>query len=129
MSGTIAPLVRRDSLTLTPATPMRRATARLAEAGASAALVVDDSGTLLGILTEKDCFRPALHASYHQEWTGIVADHMSRDPVCLPADSDLATAAEAFLSHRHRVFPVLEGARLLGLLHREDMLTALLRQG
>ena len=127
-SASIAAITRRDAPTLTPATPMRRATALLAESGPAAA-VVDDSGALLGILTQKDCFRLALQASYHQEWNGTVADHMSRAPVCLSVETDLATAAAAFLSHSHRVFPVLDGTRLLGLLHREDVLAALVRLG
>lgn len=126
---TLATLTRRDFLTLTPTTPIRRASAQLLDAQASAAPVIDDSGALVGILTQKDCFRPALHASYHQEWKGSVADHMSRTMVCLPYDTDLTSAAEAFLTHPHRVLPVLEGARLLGLLHRSDVLAALLRWG
>ncbi len=56
-------ILRTDSPTLTPQTPIRRAVAVLVDTGSAAAPVIGDDGTLVGILTGKDCFRPALHAS------------------------------------------------------------------
>ena len=47
----------------------------------------------------------------------------------LPASADLATAAEAFVNHSHRVFPVVEGKRLVGMLRRSDVLAALVDRG
>lgn len=129
MTAAIASITRTEILTLTPDMPIRRAVALLIEHKAAAAPVVDDSGALLGILTQKDCFRPALQASYYQEWKGTVADHMSREVVTLPASTDLITAAETFMNHPHRVFPVLQGQRLLGMLRRSDVLAALVRNG
>ena len=126
---TIAAILQTDAPVLTPATPIRRAVALLVRDRTAAAPVVDESGTLCGILTEKDCFRPALNASYYQEWKGCVGDHMSRNVVSLPASADLATAAEAFVNHSHRVFPVVEGKRLVGMLRRSDVLAALVDRG
>lgn len=117
--------VFRDGPTLMPDTPMRRAVAILVKADAAAAAVLDDDGTMVGILTEKDCFRPTLHASYHREWRGVVSEYMSRDVVYVPADKELVAVAELFLEHPHRVFPVLEGERFIGLLHRSDVLKLL----
>ncbi|WP_029375086.1 CBS domain-containing protein [Oceanicola sp. S124] len=125
----IATIMQREWVSLGPDTPMRRAAALLAGAGAAAAPVLDASGKLIGILSQKDCFRPALQASYYQEWKGTVAEAMSRDPVCLQADDDLITAAEAFMAHPHRIFPVLEGGQLVGMLRRSDVLSALLDMG
>ena len=125
----IEAILRRDSPMLTPDMPIRRAVALLLRDRAAAAPVVGDNGTLRGILTQKDCFRPALTASYYQEWKGTVADHMSRNVVTLPLGADLTTAAEAFLEHTHRAFPVVDGERLVGILHRSDVLAALVAHG
>ncbi|MCK8484219.1 CBS domain-containing protein [Aliiroseovarius sp. S2029] len=125
----IASIMRRDSPTLTPDMPIRRAVATLLEAKAAAAPVLGDDGRMIGILTQKDCFRPALHASYHQEWSGQVADQMSRDVVSVQASDDVIRVAEMFLSHPHRVFPVVDGAALVGIVHRSDVLSLLLREG
>ncbi len=122
----IETITRTDVPTLTPDTPIRRATAILVEAGAAAAPVVEAS-QLAGLLTQKDCFRPALHASYYREWTGCVADHMTRDVVSVDAQDDVTSVAEMFLAHPHRVFPVLKGTALLGLVHRSDVLALLSR--
>lgn len=122
-------LIQSDPLTLRPGMAIRRAAALLIEAGATAAPVTDDSGVLLGVLTQKDCFRPALQASYYQEWSGTVADVMSQGAVTLPRGTDLFTAANAFLDHPHRAFPVTSGDRLAGMLHRSAVLRALLELG
>ncbi|MEJ2001874.1 MAG: CBS domain-containing protein [Maritimibacter sp.] len=124
--STIEEITQRDVLILTEDTPIRRAVAQMVEAKAAAALVSDDSGRLVGILTQKDCFRPALHASYYQDWDGNVGDFMTKEPVNLPVSTNLVAAAEAFQSYPHREFPVLDGEKLVGLLHRSDVLAQLL---
>lgn len=118
-------LVRNDGPVLAPDMPIRRAVAVLVGEAVSAAPVIDDSGVLVGILSQKDCFRPTLNASYYQEWKGNVAEFMSADVVSLSAAIDIADAAEAFLSHSHRVFPVIEGDQFIGMLRRSDVLRRL----
>lgn len=122
-------IMRSDSPTLSAETPIRRAVAVLVDSGSAGAPVLGDDGRLVGILTQKDCFRSALHASYHHEWTGQVADHMSPKVVCVAATDEVVGVAELFLRHPHRIFPVLEGSRVVGLVHRSDVLRLLLRTG
>lgn len=124
--ATIGRIARTDYLQLAPTTPIRETVAMFARHGVSAALVVDDAAGLVGILTEKDCFRPMLNASYYQQWTGCVADYMSRAVRSLPDDLDLVAAAEEFLAHSHRVYPVTRGTEVVGMLHRPDLLAAIL---
>lgn len=126
---TLHALLQADAPTLTPSTPIRRAVAVLLQDNLSAAAVLDDSGALCGILSQKDCFRPALNASYYQEWKGVVADYMTKNVTTLAASSDILTAAEAFQTHPYRVFPVLEGERFLGLLTRSAVLKRLVELG
>lgn len=126
---TLGALARRDMPVLTADMPIRRAVAMLVEHGASAAAVVDDSGALRGILSQKDCFRPTLNAAYYQEWKGTVADFMTTDVTTLAAKDDVISAAEAFVKHSHRVFPVLDGDRFIGMLRRSDVLRRLVERG
>ena len=117
----IAAIMRADTPSLSPDTPIRRAVAILVEARAAAAAVCDDDGALAGILTQKDCFRPTLQASYYQEWKGTVGDYMTTTLVTLPAISDLMTAADlgfmakAFIDRNHE--PGFDGPLPCGL-HR-----------
>ncbi len=122
-------VMQTDFLRLDPATPMREAVAALVEGGHAAAPVVDDTGTLVGIVTQKDCFRAALNASYYQQWKGTVAEAMTPDVAVLEAETDYVTAAEAFLDSPFRVFPVVQAGRLVGMLRRSDLLKVFLKYG
>jgi CBS domain-containing protein len=122
-------VARSRYLALDPDTPIREAAAALVEARCAAAPVVDAGGTLLGILTAKDCFRPAMAASYYQSWTGTVADAMAREVETLDAGLDIVAAAEAILASPHRAFPVLRDGALAGMVERDDLLAAFLREG
>ena len=89
----VASIMRSDVPMLAPDTPIRHAITVLLDARAAAAPVIGVDGGLVGILTQKDCFRPALHASYHQEWTGRVADQMSADVISVDASDDMIRVA------------------------------------
>ncbi|SFI31451.1 CBS domain-containing protein [Jannaschia pohangensis] len=122
-------IVRRNIPVLSPDTPIRQAAFALVDAKADAAPVVDDDGVLVGILSQRDCFRPALHASYHRQWTGRVMDQMSRDVVSIEVEEEIIRAAEMFLMHPHRVFPVLNSNQIEGLLYRSEVLRFLIHFG
>ena len=122
-------VMRTEIPVLTPDTPIRRAAALLVESKAAAAPVVADDNRLAGLLTQKDCFRSALHASYYREWKGNVSDHMTVEVITVAPDDDLIHVAEMFLNHPHRVFPVSEAGDVLGLVHRSDVLSELIRMG
>lgn len=124
--STIEPVMREDFPRLSPATPIREAAATFARMGLAAAPVLDDAGVLVGILTEKDCLRPMLNASYYQQWEGSVADFMNREVRALTADLDPVSAAEEFLTRSHRVYPVMRDGVVVGLLHRSDLFAAIL---
>lgn len=125
----IASVMQRDYLRLRHDEPIRNAVAQLVRTSSGAAAVIDNSGTLIGILTQKDCFRSALGASYYRAWQGNVADHATREVETLDAETDLVTAAEAFIEKPYRVYPVTDGGKLVGMLTRTDLLAAFLQYG
>ncbi len=122
----IAHIMQTDFPRLSPSTPIREAVAALARSQAPAAPVIDDRDGLVGILTEKDCFRPMLNASYYQQWSGSVGDYMSREVVTLQSDLDFVSAAEEFLARSHRVYPVIRDGEVVGMLNRSELLAAIL---
>lgn len=118
-------IMRRDQPVLAPETPIQIAVRTLVENNVAAAPVSNENGALVGILTQKDCFRPVLQAAYYQDWPGTVADHMSGEVLCVDPDTSLVRAAELFLTHPHRQFPVRDGDKLVGMLYRSDVLARL----
>lgn len=115
----------RELITLTPEMEINRAMNLLIDNRISGAPVLDATGNLVGMLSQKDCLKAALHASYYREWGDTVADYMSTEPVALDADLDLVEAAEAFLASSFRRFPVMSEGRLVGQISRSDLLRAL----
>ncbi|SCY97518.1 CBS domain-containing protein [Microvirga guangxiensis] len=129
MTDQISTIMHREFPTLVAEMPIRQAAGLLHSSGFESAPVVDASGELIGILTQKDCFRPALQASYYRQWRGTVSDQMSSPVKTIEAETDMVTAAQMFLSEPHRSFPVQQSGRLVGMLRREDLLGAFLRLG
>ncbi|MCP4320026.1 MAG: CBS domain-containing protein [Hyphomicrobiales bacterium] len=115
-------------VTLPPDMEINEAMVVLLEGRFSGAPVVNATGELVGVLSKKDCFRSALHASYHEKPGGLVADYMSRDIETLDADMEIYKVAEAFLKSPFRRFPVLREGRLVGQISRADLLRALVEQ-
>ncbi len=114
-----------DHLAFTADTDLLKAVHILLEHGLSGAPVVDANRRLIGYLSEKDCLKAALDASYFRREEGTVQDFMSRDVTSLSGDASLIDAIEMFLANSHRCLPVVEGSRLVGQLSRRDILKAL----
>lgn len=91
----------------------------------SGAPVVDHQGNMVGILSDIDCIKVALHAAYHSEWGGRVSEYMTPDPITIDADATILDAAEMILQHKLRRLPVVERMRLVGQISRHDVLRAM----
>jgi len=122
---TVGTYMARRLTTLSPDTEINRAVAVLLERDISGAPVVDANGSLVGMLSMRDCLQAALKDAYHQEWGGTVAQYMATEIETLDADLDIVRAAERFVASRYRRFPVMANGRLVGQISRSDVLKAL----
>lgn len=88
--------------------------------------VVDEQDTLIGILSELDCLRGILSASYDLATTGRVRDYMvSADINFSRASDDIIDVAADMLRRGQRRRPVLgENNRLIGLITCRQLLAA-----
>ena len=112
-------------ITLTPDMGVLRAISLLTEKRISGAPVVDKLGNLIGILSEKDCMRIALTASYHEESAGKVADYMQPIVKTVDVNASIVEVATMFLQEDYRRYPVIKDNRLVGQISRRDVLKAL----
>ncbi|OUD13801.1 CBS domain-containing protein [Thioflexithrix psekupsensis] len=110
---------------LMPDADILHAIQQLVESHQSAAAVVDEHGNLIGVLSEKDCMKVALHAGYYEEAAGRVADYMQTQVQSVDADMTIMELAAAFLEKPYRFYPVLDDARVIGQITRHDVLKAL----
>jgi len=114
-----------DHLAFKSDTNLLKAVHTLLKHGLSGAPVVDDNSRLIGFLSEKDCLKAALDASYFRREEGTVQDFMSRDVTSISGDASLIDAIQLFLSKHYRCLPVCEGSRLVGQISRRDILRGL----
>jgi CBS domain-containing protein len=114
-----------DVVTLHPDMEILRAAQVLISCDISGAPVLDQHGRLVGVLTERDIIKVALHAGYHGEPGGLVRDYMSADPVAVSPDDTILELAERFIAARFHRYPVLDGGRLVGLICRRDVMRAM----
>jgi len=121
----VADYMARDLITLSPDTEINQATKLLLDHRISGAPVLDVSGTLVGVLSKKDCLKAAMDASYYRDWGATVETHMSRNVQSLDANMDILAATSAFLDSEYRRFPVLDNGRLVGQISRADALRAM----
>lgn len=91
----------------------------------SGAPVVDNTGALIGMLSEYDLLRVLASGEFFDEEhveEQLVGMHMSREIVTVSVDADLYAMAHLFLSRRLRRVPVLDHGRPVGSVCRRDVL-------
>jgi CBS domain-containing protein len=113
--------------------------AQLITAKAVTALpVVDDTGRLVGMVSESDLLwhrvpsDPTAHLRRTSDTDpadrpGMVVEVMSPYTVTTRPDADLAEVAEQMLEHDVRSMPVLDAGAVVGIISRRDILRAMVR--
>ena len=115
----------RRVVTLAPETEVLKALMVLADNDISGAPVLNAGGKVVGMLTEKDCLKSALEATYHSEFGGLVSDYMNADVASVEPDDGVVKVAERFVAHSYHRYPVLEDGVLVGIISRRDVIQAL----
>ena len=91
------------------------------------AAVVDDDGSLVGIISERDCLKTLLHGAYNNMPLALVEDYMTTEVETIPPTWDVVAAADFFHHHIYRRLLVVEDGRLVGQITRRDLLRAIQR--
>jgi len=76
--------------------------------------VVNDEGSLVGVLSEMDCLRAILNATYNEGAIGFIEDYMTANVVCCELHADVVDVADDMLKKGHRRRPVVDNGKLVG---------------
>lgn len=109
-------------------TDIYEAVRRLVDEGITGSPVVDRGGRLVGMLSEYECLRllSAGNRSDADVPAGRVGDFMTTEFRSVTPEMDVYYVAGLFLSDPStRRFPVVEGARLVAVVTRKDILRAI----
>jgi CBS domain-containing protein len=135
-----------DPVTVPPETPLAAVATLMADRGISGLPVVEESGRLVGVITDGDLMRrlaakeeeaPSFLASllapradqamrYARTHGRRVRDVMTRDVVTVEEDATVEEVAHILESRRIRRVPVLRDGKLVGVVSRADLLRAVM---
>ena len=141
-------IMTRDVVTVHPTDTVARVARILSEHGISAVPVCDDSGAVLGMVSEGDLMRPFVDTNVRRRawWLALLADgtdlapefvdyvrldrHQVGDlmttPVISATESTQVTElAEQMVHHRIKRLPVVRGEKLVGIVSRADVIRAI----
>lgn len=143
---TVGEIMTREVKTLSAEATLREAAELLTLQQISGAPVVDEQGTLVGILSESDLLNEAkkraalprvaafglfmapeesLMRIYHDGATLLVKSVMNTSVVTVTEDTPVPTAVQLLLTRKINRLPVLsDGGTLIGIVTREDLLKA-----
>lgn len=87
--------------------------------------VVEDDNRLVGILSELDCLRAMLSASYNEGGIGMVREYMALENLVVAnPHEDITDVAQDMLRKNKRRRPVVEDGKLVGQITCRQLLSA-----
>jgi CBS domain-containing protein len=107
------------AVTLPPSAPMRIALETMLEKNIGALPIIDDSGRLIGILSERDLLTRVV--GYPDYAERPVREYMTPNPETVRESDTLALVLHKFFVGGYRHLPVLRKGRLLGMISVRDL--------
>lgn len=137
----VGEVMTTPAMTIGPDAAWKEVAERMLDAGVSGLPVIDESGYLLGLVTEADLVsKPAFDGRGHRSlaalidlltgearWTGKAtalnaSELMTTALLTTTPYEDVRVAAKRMLDGHVKRLPVLDGGRLVGILSRRDLL-------
>ncbi len=125
-SGSIEDLMIRRFAKITPDMPVVEASSYLIKHELLGSPVTDDTGTLLGWISEHECLQAALQVMYYNQRVATVKDLMRTDVLTVAVTDDVLTLARQMLDAKPKIYPVVDAqGKVLGVVSRRQMLRML----
>lgn len=87
--------------------------------------VVDEHDHLVGVLSEMDCLRGVLSATYNESGIGHVSEYMCGENIITASPSDdIIDVAQDMMAKQHRRRPVIQNGKLVGQVTCRQLLAA-----
>jgi predicted transcriptional regulator len=113
-------------ISLTGDMTILEATKSLLKLNLTGAPVVDEKGFLIGFLSERDCIKFNLDCKYYNHAPSNVSHYMSKKLLSLSPEDSLMHVVELFLKNNFQMYPVVEDHKVIGIVSRRMILSAVL---
>lgn len=134
----VTEIMSRPVITVAPDASVKEAARLLIEHKISAVPVVGAEGGLVGIVSEADLVPLETRPDPRGQATPIpptagstprrVSEVMTRRVVTVPTDAEVSMAARIMIDADVKRLPVMEGARLVGIVSRRDLVKVIARR-
>jgi len=123
LASPLRSIIRREPVTVTPDTPIRKVLESMKALRIGSVVVVANDGSRqpLGIFTERDVLDRIALAGVPQ--TAPIEQAMTKRPFSLPGSAALFEAAQAMARFRFRHVLVMEEGKLIGVVSERDLFT------
>lgn len=118
-------IMSSPAVTVHRATPIGQAARTLRGYGFRALPVVDDAGSLVGIVTEHDLTVRFAGATPAPRPGNSVAEVMTSSVIAIPAGTDVGQLAAAMVNLQLRSLPIVDGRTVVGVVTRRDLVRTL----
>lgn len=89
--------------------------------------VVNESGELIGYVSEFDCLQQLMQSSYYHDNPAMVEDVMSTKLIMSRPDIALIDLASTMNASKVNVMPIVEAGKLVGAVSRGDIMRELIK--
>jgi len=112
-------IMSTDVVCIQRSTPVSQAVELLVDKDITGIPVVNEDGTLAGILTEKDILSLLTNP---KGTDGPAEQYMTRDVVAFDVEDDFIAICECLMKNHFRRVPILSGGKLVGIISRSDVI-------
>ncbi len=112
-------VMTREVITTGPDVTLNEVIKTLIEKKISGMPVVNASGEMVGIISEKDILNFAFDGNLQNT---RVKEVMTKNVVSFPPDADINSIALAIADHHFRRVPIVENNRVVGIISRRDII-------
>ena len=97
-----------NPIKISPETEVYEAIHQILTHKVSGVCVIDETNTLLGVLSEMDCLRAILSSVYNDSPVGTAEEFMTKDVISVSTRDNIVDVANDMLTHKHRRRPVVD---------------------
>lgn len=119
----VGDLISQPALAVERHEPLARAAATMYDKRVGSLVIVEDSGDLAGIFTERDLVRAC--AAGVDTHASIVGNWMTEDPVTVPGDTEVAAALQIMIDNDFRHLPIFAEGGVVGVVSMRELSRAL----